>query len=106
MSLSLIIFISIFSFLIKNDKNYNHAYGVFLSDINITKLFISNKDTTIKQEGDGLVTLPGVGRIINDRGILSIVTFSTVFFSPSCLLVIFLLLLNSFVILISLKKTP
>ena len=49
MSLSLIIFISIFFLLIKNDKNYNHSYGVFLNDINITKLVKSNKDTTSKQ---------------------------------------------------------
>ena len=52
MSLSLIIFMSIFFLLIKNDKNYNQTYGVFLSDINITKLFISNKDTTSKQDGE------------------------------------------------------
>ena len=52
MSLSLIIFMSIFFLLIKNDKNYNHSYGGFLSDINIIKLVKSNKDTTSKQAGE------------------------------------------------------
>ena len=52
MSLSLIIFMSIFFLLIKNDKNYNHAYAIFFSDINITKLFKSNKDITNKQTGE------------------------------------------------------
>ena len=52
MSLSLIIFMSIFFLLIKNDKNYNQAYGGFLSDINIIKLVKSNKDTTNKQTGE------------------------------------------------------
>ena len=52
MYLSLIIFISIFFLLIKNDKNFSHAYGTFLSDINIIKLFKSNKDTTGKQDGE------------------------------------------------------
>ena len=51
-SMSLIIFISIFFLLIKNDKNFYHAYGVFLTDINIVKLLKSNKDTAIKQTGD------------------------------------------------------
>jgi len=49
MSLSLIIFISIFFLLIKNDKNFRHAYGVFFSDINIIKLVKINKDITSKQ---------------------------------------------------------
>ena len=49
MSLSLIIFISIFFLLIKNDKNFGHAYGAFFSDINIIKLFKINKDITSKQ---------------------------------------------------------
>jgi hypothetical protein len=48
MSLSLIIFISIFFLVIKNDKNFNHAYGVFFSDINITKLIKNNKNTDTK----------------------------------------------------------
>jgi len=52
MTLSLIIFISIFFLLIKNDKNYRHAYERLLGDINITKLFKSNKDTTSKQDGE------------------------------------------------------
>ena len=52
MSLSLIIFISIFFLLIKNDKNFNHAYSAFLSDINIIKLVKSNKDITNKQTGE------------------------------------------------------
>ena len=49
MSLSLIIFISIFFLLIKNDKNFRHAYGAFFSDINIIKLVKINKDITSKQ---------------------------------------------------------
>ena len=49
MSLSLIIFISIFFLLIKNDKNFRHSYGVFFSDINIIKLVKINKDITSKQ---------------------------------------------------------
>ena len=49
MSLSLIIFISIFFLLIKNDKNFQHTYGVFFSDINIIKLVKINKDITSKQ---------------------------------------------------------
>ena len=52
MSLSLIIFVSIFFLIFKYDKNYNHAYGVLFSDINITKLFKSNKDVTNKQIGE------------------------------------------------------
>ena len=52
MSLSLIIFVSIFVLMFKYDKNYNHAYGVLFSDINITKLFKSNKDVTNKQIGE------------------------------------------------------
>ena len=52
MSLSLIIFISIFFLLIKNDKNFSHAYGVFLSDVNIIKLFKSYKDAAIKQDDE------------------------------------------------------
>ena len=52
MSLSLIIFMSIFFLLIKNDKNYNNAYGGFLGDINIIKLIKSNKDITNKQTGE------------------------------------------------------
>jgi hypothetical protein len=52
MSLSLIIFMSIFFLLIKNDKNYYHAYGGFLGDINIIKLVKSNKDITNKQTGE------------------------------------------------------
>ena len=44
MSLSLMIFISIFFLLIKNDKNYYQAYGGFLGDINIIGLIKSNKD--------------------------------------------------------------
>ena len=52
MSLSLIIFMSIFFLLIKNDKNYYQAYGGFLSDINIIKLIKSNKDITNKQTGE------------------------------------------------------
>ena len=52
MSISLIIFILIFSLLIKYDKNYSHAYGVLLGDINISKLFKSNKDITNKQTGE------------------------------------------------------
>ena len=50
MSLSLIIFISIFFLIIKYDKNYRLAYGIFLSDINIVKLFKSNKDVANKQD--------------------------------------------------------
>ena len=50
MSLSLIIFISIFFLLIKNDKNYSHAYTNFLSDINIIKLVKTNKDISTKQD--------------------------------------------------------
>ena len=49
MSLSLIIFMSIFFLLIKNDKNYYQAYGGFLGDINIIGLIKSNKDITNKQ---------------------------------------------------------
>ena len=49
MSLSLIIFISIFFLLIKNDKNFKYSYGVFFSDINIIKLVKINKDITSKQ---------------------------------------------------------
>jgi|TARA_Y100000294_G_scaffold176926_1_gene200752 hypothetical protein len=52
MSLSLIIFMSIFFLLIKNDKNYYLAYGGFLGDINIIKLIKSNKDITNKQTGE------------------------------------------------------
>ena len=52
MSLSLIIFMSIFFLLIKNDKNYYQAYGGFLGDINIIKLVKSNKDITNKQTGE------------------------------------------------------
>ena len=52
MSLGLIIFVSIFFLIFKYDKNYNHAYGVLFSDINITKLFKSNKDVTNKQIGE------------------------------------------------------
>ena len=52
MSLSLIIFVSIFFLIFKYDKNYNHAYGVLFSDINISKLFKSNKDVTNKQIGE------------------------------------------------------
>ena len=44
MSSSLIIFISIFLLLIKNDKNFNHAYGLLISDISISKLITNNKD--------------------------------------------------------------
>jgi hypothetical protein len=49
MSLSLIIFISIFFLLIKNDKNFRHAYNIFFNDINIIKLVKINKDITSKQ---------------------------------------------------------
>ena len=49
MSLSLIIFISIFFLLIKNDKNFRHSYYGFFSDINIIKLIKINKDITSKQ---------------------------------------------------------
>ena len=49
MSISLIIFISIFFLLINNDKNFGHAYNVFFSDINIIKLIKINKDITSKQ---------------------------------------------------------
>ena len=52
MSLSLMIFISIFFLLIKNDKNYYQAYGGFLGDINIIGLIKSNKDITNKQTGE------------------------------------------------------
>ena len=52
MSLSLIIFISIFFLLIKNDKNFKYSYGVFFSDINIIKLVKINKDITSKQAGE------------------------------------------------------
>ena len=52
MSLSLIIFISIFFLLIKNDKNFSHAYGVLLSDVNIIKLFKSYRDAAIKQDDE------------------------------------------------------
>ena len=52
MSLSLIIFISIFFLLIKNDKNFKFSYGVFFSDINIIKLVKINKDITSKQAGE------------------------------------------------------
>ena len=57
MSLSLIIFASFFFLLIKNDKNFNHAYGVLLSDINITKLITNNKnvDTKPKKNIDGKI---------------------------------------------------
>ena len=44
MSISLIIFILIFSLLVKYDKNYSHAYSVLLGDINISKLFKSKQD--------------------------------------------------------------
>ena len=50
MSSSLIIFISIFLFLIKNDKNYSHTYGVLISDINISQLITNNKDTVPEKE--------------------------------------------------------
>jgi hypothetical protein len=49
MSLSLIIFTSFFFLLIKNDKNFNHTYRIFFSDINIVELFKSNKDNASKQ---------------------------------------------------------
>ena len=52
MSLSLMIFMSIFFLLIKNDKNYYQAYGGFLGDINIIGLIKSNKDITNKQTGE------------------------------------------------------
>jgi hypothetical protein len=57
MSLSLIIFASFFFLLIKNDKNFNHAYGVLLSDINITKLITNNKnvDTKPKKNIEGKI---------------------------------------------------
>ena len=48
MSLSLIIFASFFFLLIKNDKNLKHAYGVFLSDINIARLITNNKNVDVK----------------------------------------------------------
>ena len=49
MSLSLIIFISIFFLLIKNDKNFRHSYGVFFSDINIIKLVkINDKENLLE----------------------------------------------------------
>ena len=49
MSLSLIIFVSIFFILIKNDKNFKHAYGVLFSDINIIKQFKNNNDVSTKE---------------------------------------------------------
>jgi hypothetical protein len=57
MSLSLIIFASFFFLLIKNDKNFNHTYGVLLSDINITKLITNNKnvDTKPKKNIEGKI---------------------------------------------------
>ena len=50
MSLSLIIFTSFFILLIKNDKNFSHAYGVLFSDINIAKLITNNTSIDIKQK--------------------------------------------------------
>ena len=48
MSLSLIIFASFFFLLIKNDKNFNHAYRVLFSDINIARLITNNKNVDTK----------------------------------------------------------
>jgi len=57
MSLSLIIFASFFFLLIKNDKNFNHAYGVLFSDINIARLITNNKnvDTKPKKNIEGKI---------------------------------------------------
>ena len=53
MSLSLIIFMSIFFLLIKNDKNYkSRLWWFFYGDINIIKLVKSNKDITSIQVGE------------------------------------------------------
>ena len=48
MSLSLIIFASLFFLLTKNDKNFNHAYRVLFSDINIARLITNNKNVDTK----------------------------------------------------------
>ena len=50
-------FCFIFFLLIKNDKNFNHTYGVLLSDINITKLITNNKnvDTKPKKNIEGKI---------------------------------------------------
>ena len=50
MSLSLIIFISIFFLLIKNDKNYYQAYGVEQHDGRITGMQTSNNTGAIVAE--------------------------------------------------------
>ena len=50
MSLGLLIFLSIFFLLTKNDKNYSLAYATFFNEINIIKLVKTNKDILTKQD--------------------------------------------------------
>ena len=61
MSSSLIIFISIFLLLIKNDKNFNHAYGLLISDISISKLITNNKDALPEQNVEKKIIEDGTG---------------------------------------------
>ena len=70
MSSSLIIFISIFILLIKNDKNFDHAYGLLISDISISKLITNNKDAVPEQTVEKKIIEDGTG-----EGIPQSVTF-------------------------------
>ena len=51
MSLSLVLFLMFFSLIIKNDKYFKITYGSLLGDLNVIKLFKSDKNKKINNEG-------------------------------------------------------